>query len=58
MSKPFANKSNISSRQRGVSLVVRIENRDFITEVSKLLRHVHDISKILLRIKKVEGEDL
>lgn len=55
MSKPFANKNCIIKRQMGVDLVVRIDNRDFITDVSKLFRHVHDVPKILLRIKKVEG---
>jgi hypothetical protein len=28
-------------------------NKDFVKETKKLLRHMHDIAKLLLRIKKV-----
>ena len=43
------------TRQSGVALVVRPQNRDFITEVTKQMRHVHDIPKLLLKFKKGEA---
>lgn len=55
MLKPFCDKERIIHRQDGVALVVRLSNRDFIGDVSKLLKKIHDIPRILLRIKKVEA---
>lgn len=55
MMRPFCDKERIIQRQNGVALVVRSQNRDFITDLSKLLKKVHDIPRILLRIKKVEA---
>ena len=55
MMRPFCDKERIVQRQNGVALVVRSQNRDFITDLSKLLKKVHDIPRILLRIKKVEA---
>jgi len=39
----------------GVSMVVRSYNRDFIKSINCHLRHVADIPRLLLRIKKAEA---
>jgi DNA mismatch repair ATPase MutS len=55
MSRPMRSKEKILHRQRGVALVTRQSNRDFIAEVCSLLRHFHDLPRLLLRVKKVEA---
>lgn len=58
MLKPFCDKERITHRQNGIALVVRPINIDFITDISKLMRKIHDIPRILLRIKKVEATQI
>jgi DNA mismatch repair protein MSH5 len=55
MMKPFSDKERIARRQDGVAMTSRSTNRDFIIDISKLLRKIHDIPRMLLRIKKVEA---
>jgi DNA mismatch repair protein MSH5 len=55
MMKPFCDKERISSRQDGVAMTTRSTNLDFVTDISKLMRKIHDIPRMLLRIKKVEA---
>lgn len=55
MQRPFNDAERINQRLDGVGLVVCQTNRDFISDVVKLLRHVHDLPRTLLRIKKVEA---
>ena len=55
MARPLSDKENIHYRQTGVSLVARQSNRDFICGCSSLLRHFHDLPRLLLRVKKVEA---
>jgi DNA mismatch repair protein MSH5 len=55
MSRPMCSKEKILHRQRGVALVTRQSNRDFIAEVCSQLRHFHDVPRLLLRVKKVEA---
>lgn len=55
MMKPFCDKERIASRQDGVAMTARSTNRDFVADISKLLRKIHDIPRMLLRIKKVEA---
>lgn len=55
MMKPFCDKDRITKRQDGVAMTARPTNRDFVTDISKLLRKIHDIPRMLLRIKKVEA---
>lgn len=58
MLKPFCDKERITHRQNGIALVVRPINIDFISDISKLMRKIHDIPRILLRIKKVEATQI
>ena len=55
MTKPYCDIDRIKKRQLGVSMVAFAQNIDFISDCTKLLRHVHDIRRLLLRIKKVES---
>ena len=55
MLTPFCDKERILHRQQGVAIVVAPENREFVTEIQKHMKHVADIPRILLRIKKVES---
>jgi DNA mismatch repair protein MSH5 len=55
MMKPFCDKERIASRQDGVAMTTRSTNLDFVADISKLLRKIHDIPRMLLRIKKVEA---
>eukprot|EP01042_Synura_sphagnicola_P000845 gene845-940_t len=57
MGKPLCNREKILSRQEGVGLGVRPDNLDFVRSAEKLLRKVHDLYKVLLRIKKAEGNE-
>jgi len=56
MKLPFCDIDRIKQRQNGVSLVIRQHNRDFITDINKNMRHIHDIPRLLLRIKKAEAK--
>jgi DNA mismatch repair ATPase MutS len=58
MSRPFSDVVKIRYRQCGVALCVRQNNRDFVKEMGSLLRHFHDLPRLLLRVKKVEGTPL
>ena len=55
MSKPLFDLQKIKHRQDGVSIFVRATNNDFIKNISGLLKHVSDIPRLILRIKKVES---
>ena len=55
MLAPFCDRERILRRQDGVALIVRPENREFVGEITRLMKHIHDIPRILLRIKKVES---
>ena len=55
MLAPFCDRERILRRQDGVALIVRPENREFVDEITRFMKHVHDIPRILLRIKKVES---
>jgi DNA mismatch repair protein MSH5 len=55
MAKPFCDIEKIRHRQRGVALVVRSTNREFIKGIAGMFRHVHDVPRLILRIKKVEA---
>ena len=55
MLAPFCDRERILRRQDGVALIVRPENREFVSEITRYMKHVHDIPRILLRIKKVES---
>lgn len=55
MSRPYCDKAHIEHRQRGVALASRQCNRDFVAAVSALLRHFHDLPRLVLRVKKVEA---
>ena len=58
MMNPFCDREQIHHRQDGIAMAVRLNNRDFVLEVSKLLKKIHDMPRILLRIKKVESVSL
>eukprot|EP01041_Mallomonas_annulata_P008542 gene8542-17619_t len=53
MLRPFCDRSRILDRQNGIAMAVRSGNMDFVSDVCKLMRKVHDIPRLLLRIKKV-----
>lgn len=55
MSRPFCNRDKILHRQRGVALVSRQCNRDFVGGICPLMRHFHNLPRLLLRVKKVEA---
>lgn len=55
MTRPLCDKAKILHRQKGVALVVRQSNRDFVAGSCGLLRHFHDLPRLLLRVKKVEA---
>lgn len=55
MSRPFCDKGKILHRQRGVALVSRQCNRDFVGGICALMRHFHNLPRLLLRVKKVEA---
>lgn len=55
MACPFYDKAKILQRQKGVALITRACNRDFVAGFAAMLRHFHDLPRLLLRIKKVEA---
>lgn len=58
MLRPFFQLDQILERQNGVSMVVTVQNRDYILKVTKALRHIYDMPKLVLRIKKAESSYL
>ena len=50
---PFCDRSLIVHRQDGVAMAARSDNIDFVGAVVRLLKHIHDVPALLLRIKKV-----
>jgi DNA mismatch repair ATPase MutS len=50
---PFCDKALIIDRQDGVAMAARADNIDFVSSVMKLLKRIHDVPRLLLRIKKV-----
>lgn len=55
MQKPFYDREKIVYRQLGVALMKDPLNREFVKATAALLRHVHNLPKLLLRVKKVEA---
>ncbi len=55
MSKPYNDKDLINERLNAVGILMKPANRPFVIEVEKYLRHIQNIPKVLLRIKKVES---
>lgn len=50
---PFCNRRKILERQDGVAMAVRADNIDFLSSIIKYLRKIHDLPKLILKIKKV-----
>lgn len=55
MARPYCDKVRIEHRQQGVAVTSRPCNRDFVVAISSLLRHFHDVPRLILRVKKVEA---
>jgi len=55
MLTPYNDLEKILERQRGVSFAADEMNREMLSIVGQYLRHVYDIPRLLLRIKKVEA---
>eukprot|EP01038_Epipyxis_sp_PR26KG_P012141 gene12141-16255_t len=55
MNRPFSDINKILNRQKGVSLAIRANNRPIIEAITPLLRHFHDLPRLILRVKKVEA---
>jgi DNA mismatch repair protein MSH5 len=55
MHNPFNDIERIQARLDGVELITRTENVDWAASVSKILRKLHDIPKLLSVIKKAES---
>ena len=53
MAKPLCDKEKILTRQDGIDVLMRPENAEHVSRLTKLLRRVHDMPKLMLRIKKV-----
>jgi DNA mismatch repair ATPase MutS len=49
LSTPFYSRDKILERQDGVEMVTRSCNAEFVGDLVKLLRHTHDLPKLLLR---------
>jgi DNA mismatch repair ATPase MutS len=50
---PFCDRRKILERQDGVAMAARADNIDFLSSLAKYLRKIHDLPKLVLRIKKV-----
>jgi DNA mismatch repair ATPase MutS len=50
---PFCDRRKILERQDGVAMAARADNIDFLSNITKYLRKIHDLPKLILRIKKV-----
>ena len=53
MARPLCDKEKILSRQDGIEVLMRVDNQDYVVKIAKLLKQLHDMPKIILRIKKV-----
>jgi hypothetical protein len=58
MRKPMCDLANIQERQKSIGVILLETNRDLISQISKILRHVADIPRHMIRIKKVQGNFL
>jgi DNA mismatch repair ATPase MutS len=58
MSRPFRSKQMIEARQSGIAMTLRNSNIDMIKTISRLLKRVSDLPKLLLRIKKAVNKSL
>ena len=54
MLMPYNDKAKILYRQAGVALMSRPSNREYVRNVQSVLRHFHDLPRLVLRVKKVE----
>lgn len=54
MLMPYYDKAKILYRQAGVALMSRPSNREYVRSVQSVLRHFHDLPRLVLRVKKVE----
>lgn len=50
---PFCDRRKILERQDGVAMAARADNIDFLSNLIKYFRKIHDLPKLILRIKKV-----
>lgn len=50
---PFCDRRKILERQDGVAMAARADNLDFLTSIVKYLRKIHDLPRLILKIKKV-----
>ena len=55
MARPYCDLGKILHRQSGVALAARQSNREFVLGLTALLRHFHDMPRLILRVKKVEA---
>lgn len=58
MARPLCDLQAISKRQQAVALMARTDQTDFIQTLSGHLKHLHDLPRLLMRIKKVEANYL
>lgn len=56
MAKPFCDIDRILERQEGVRFTLRETNRDLLSQFKFHLRHVSDIPRLIVRIKKVTAK--
>ena len=54
MLMPYYDKAKILYRQAGVALMSRPSNREYVRSVQSVLRHFHELPRLVLRVKKVE----
>lgn len=55
MAKPIFDLQNILYRQRGVEFFALETNRDLTTTIIGMMKHISDLPRMVLRIKKVEA---
>jgi DNA mismatch repair protein MSH5 len=53
MLRPFATRAAILNRQDAIQMTMANDNVDYISNVSKLLKHIPDLPRLILKIKKV-----
>lgn len=58
MARPLCDIEAIAARQKGVAFAAAPSNADFVRQVSGQLKRVHDLPRLILRIKKVEANYL
>lgn len=56
MAKPFCDIDRILERQEGIRFALRETNRDLLSQFKFHLRHVSDIPRLIVRIKKVTAK--